>query len=257
MNAHVRIQAVAFDLWETLITDTPELAAAHERMRLEGLAAAFLRHGIDIDESRLRRSYREMWNDCHLLYWSQDVDISTGKQIEHLLESAGIESRDETLMQELETIYAAPARELPSPLVEGAREVLVELRSAGLKTGLISNTGRTPGSVLREVLAQRDVLPFFDALVFSNEHGVCKPQRSIFEALAAALELPPERILFVGDNIYCDVHGAQQAGMRGVHFVPSRRGGAVAPDVAHGLSIVPDFTIRNLHELPGVLRELS
>jgi len=250
------IHAVGFDLWETLITDTPEQSAAHEKMRLEGLARVLRTHGIELSDDRLRAAYRGMWNDCLTLYWSLDLDIPTIRQIEHLLESAEVGSRDQSLIEELAEIYSAPARELPSPLVEGARELLHELRDNGLKIGLISNTGRTPGSVLREVLAKREVLELFDAVVFSNEHGVCKPQRSIFNALSSALEVPAANTLFVGDNIYCDVHGAQQAGMRGVHFIPERRGGAVAPDVAHGLTITPDATIRDLRELPEIINAL-
>jgi len=37
--------------------------------------------------------------------------------------------------------------------------------------------------------------------------------------------------------------------MRGVLFVPSERGTAVAPDVEHGLTIEPDATIYDLREL--------
>jgi len=247
------IQAVGFDLWETLITDTPEQSAAHEKMRLDGMARVFREHGIDLPADRLEAAYRGMWIDCLNLYWSLDVDIPTHKQIEHLLESAQIASREESLIDELAEIYSAPARELPSPLVDGAGELLRQLRDRGLKIGLISNTGRTPGSVLREVLAKREVLGLFDAVVFSNEHGYCKPQRSIFDALSSALQVPAGNTVFVGDNIYCDVHGAQQAGMRGVYFIPQRRGGAVAPDVAHGLTISPDATIRDLRQLPEVI----
>lgn len=247
------IQAVGFDLWETLITDTPEQSAAHEKMRLDGMSLVLREHGIDLPADRLEAAYRGMWVDCLNLYWSLDVDISTHKQIEHLLESAEVTSRDERLIDELAEIYSAPARELPSPLVDGASELLHQLRGRGLKIGLISNTGRTPGSVLRDVLAKREVLTLFDAVVFSNEHGYCKPQRSIFDALSTALRVPAEETVFVGDNIYCDVHGAQQAGMKGVLFIPQKRGGAVAPDVAHGLTITPDATIRDLRQLPEII----
>lgn len=243
-----RLQAVAFDLWETLITDTPELSREHEIRRLKGIGDELRRHGGVVDDETILRAYRQMWSHCHTLYWSRDVDIPTSTQIEHFLESAGITPSPE-LIAAIEAIYVAPARELPPPLLEGALDTLRSLKARGLKLGLVSNTGRTPGSVLRDVLRHHGIFDLFDATVFSNEHGACKPQRSIFDALISALGVPSEATMFIGDNIYCDVHGAQSAGMTGVLFVPGRRGNAVAPDVAHGKVIVPDATIARLAEL--------
>ena len=94
-------------------------------------------------------------------------------------------------------------------------------------------------------------------MVFSNEHGHCKPQRSIFEELRRGLGVAPAEMAFVGDNLYVDVHGAQRCGMRGIHFDAAVRGTAVAPMVDHGLTIVPDATVRELNELPSVIAELG
>jgi len=55
--------------------------------------------------------------------------------------------------------------------------------------------------------------------------------------------------MFVGDNLYVDVHGAKSCGMLGVHFLPPQRGTAIAPPVDHGLEIVPDATITHLRQL--------
>lgn len=242
------LQAVAFDLWETLITDTPALSREHEARRLDGIAAELKRRGTVVDDETIRKAYRQMWSDCHTLYWSRDIDIPTAKQIEHLLESTGVESSAD-LIATLERIYVAPARDLPPPMLDGAADTLGRLKRRGMKLGLVSNTGRTPGSVLRDVLRHHGVLELFDAVVFSNEHGACKPQRSIFETLLSSMKVPAQSTMFIGDNVYCDVYGAQAAGMLGVLFTPQNRGNAVAPDVAHGLTIVPDAKIAHLSEL--------
>lgn len=92
-------------------------------------------------------------------------------------------------------------------------------------------------------------------MVFSNEHGECKPRPSIFAKLHALLALEPSEIAFVGDNLYVDVHGAQQSGMRAIHFRPEKVGMAVAPLIDHGLSIVPDATIARLDELPALIEK--
>jgi FMN phosphatase YigB (HAD superfamily) len=60
-------------------------------------------------------------------------------------------------------------------------------------------------------------------------------------------------MMFVGDNLYADVHGAQRCGMRAVHFVPAVRGSAVAPPIEHGLEIVADATVTDLRAIVALV----
>ncbi|HEY6141080.1 MAG TPA: HAD family hydrolase [Thermoanaerobaculia bacterium] len=242
------LKAVAFDLWETLITDTPEQSRRQERLRLQRMTDILDGRATP---DRIEHAYRALWHRCHELYWSADVDVPCRRQIEHFAEAMEMEL-DAATVEALEEVYArAAVDELPS-IVDGAPEVLEELKERGYRVGLISNTGRTPGSALRDVLAELRLARHIDAMVFSNEHGACKPQPSIFAALRDGLGVDYAETMFVGDNLYVDVHGAQRCGMRAVHFIPSVRGTAVAPHVEHGLEIVPDATIRDLRELLDV-----
>jgi len=236
------IRAVVFDLWETLITNSHQVSRAHADFRLQRMSRI-----LDTTPDSINEAYRYIWTRCQELYWSNDKDIPTRTQIAHFLEALDREV-DERTMQELEAVYANAAVEVLPSLVPGADHVLRELRSR-YALGLISNTGRTPGSALRTVLERLNLSHYFDAMVFSNEHGECKPQPSIFESIRGLLGVQFHEMVFVGDNPYVDVYGAQRSGMRGVLFVPSERGTAVAPDVDHGLTIEPDATIYDLREL--------
>lgn len=250
------INAIAFDLWETLITDTPELSRRQERIRLDRMEAILAERGFGATAERIERAYRSLWRRCQELYWSFDRDIPCRRQIEHFIEALELDagSFDEVTLDALERAYAEAAIEVPPSAVDGARETLTEVRARGLRVGLISNTGRTPGSALRRILERLDLAPSIDAMVFSNEHGECKPQASIFEALRRALGgVAFEEMVFVGDNAYVDVYGAKRCGMRAIHFIPPVRGTAVAPPVEHDLEIVPDATVRSLREIPAVL----
>jgi putative hydrolase of the HAD superfamily len=249
------LQAVGFDLWETLITNTPEALRRQERLRFDRMAAVLEAHGHHQVVVRMEQAYRDVWNRCHDLYWGRDLDISCRRQIEHLIEEMGLSANElaPEAIDELESVYARAALEIPPAALEGARDVLDLLRARGLRVGLISNTGRTPGYALREILERIGLASSLDHLVFSNEHGLCKPQRSIFEELQRGLGVPFEAMAFVGDNLHVDVAGAQAVGMRAVHFDPPTRGTAVAPAPASAGTVIADARIVSLRELPAVL----
>lgn len=245
------LKAIAFDLWETLLTDTPELSRAQEALRLERMERSLVARGFAAEAHRIEEAYRKLWKRCLELYWSADRDVPCRRQIEHFLEELELDpaSFDEDALAELEHAYARAAVEIPPKVVDGAAEVISTLKQRGYRVGLISNTGRTPGYALRDVLENLGLASSIDVMLFSNEHGECKPQRSIFEELRRGLDVSFDELMFVGDNLYVDVHGAQRLGMRGVHFVPPVRGTAVAPPFEHGLEIVADATISDLREL--------
>ncbi len=245
------LKAIAFDLWETLITDTPPLSKQQERLRLTRMEAILTAHGHGAIADRIEHAYRTLWRRCQDLYWSDDRDVPCRRQIEHFLEELELDAASfgEEALAELEHAYASAALDVLPEAVDGAKETLVGLKARGLAVGLISNTGRTPGSVLRDILGALGLAPSIDVMVFSNEHGECKPRPSIFEELRRGLDVRYDEMMFVGDNLYADVHGAQRCGMRAVHFIPAVRGSAVAPEIEHGLEIVPDATVTDLRAI--------
>ena len=252
------VKAVCFDLWETLITDTPEISRAQERLRMTRMEQILVARGHQHEAEQIEKSYRRVWHRCQELYWSEDRDIPCRRQIEVFLDELGVDAHrfDEETLQQLEHVYANAAVEVLPEVVSGAREVVSVIRDRGFRTGLISNTGRTPGYALREILSRLELAPMLDAMVFSNEHGLCKPQPSIFEELRRALDVRYDEMLFIGDNLYVDVLGAKRCGMRAIHFDPPVRGTAVAPAVEHE-PVLPDATVRSLVELVAVIETMN
>ncbi len=131
----------------------------------------------------------------------------------------------------------------------GAIELLSALRAHGYRLGVISNTLQ-PGPLMDRTLARRGLLEFFPVRIYSSEVRVAKPHPAIFRAGLAALGLPAERVVYVGDRLYADVAGAQGVGMW-----------AVLIEVAHRQeddpAILPHARIRELPEFPAVLRRLE
>lgn len=59
---------------------------------------------------------------------------------------------------------------------------------------------------------------YFDPVIVSGDFGYRKPDRRLFKAALAAMEMDAAEVLFVGNDMYRDVHGAQKVGMKAVFF---------------------------------------
>ena len=93
-------------------------------------------------------------------------------------------------------------------LFKGVRETLAALRKAGYKLGLLSDF---PPETKLEYLGLSDI---WDTVLCSERCGALKPHPLSFNELAAAMSLPPEKILYVGNSRPYDVAGASLAGMK-------------------------------------------
>ena len=131
--------------------------------------------------------------------------------------------------------------------VDGAREAVEKLRGAGVKLGVISDTGFSPGRVLRGLLGRAGLLHRFEraALTFSDEVGVPKPNPRIFRAALDGLGVEPKHAVHVGDLRATDVAGARAVGMGSVRFMGCYNDGGGGPEAG--------IVISRLEDLPAAL----
>lgn len=113
---------------------------------------------------------------------------------------------------------------------EGVLPYLRFLRRRGHRLGLVSNLT----SVHRDAIRTLDIEEQFDAVAFSCEEDLCKPDRRIFLDLCRRLEVEPGDALMVGDSLHNDVKAARDVGMRAVRVggPPPREGVAEVRDLA-------------------------
>lgn len=101
--------------------------------------------------------------------------------------------------------------------------------------GLLSNGNSYPERVGLE--------RFFTATVFSQDHGVEKPDPRIYAIAQAAI--PGGEYIMVGDSITNDVVAAQRVGWKGIWLNRDRR----EPPAG----IRPDAILADLHKLPTLI----
>jgi putative hydrolase of the HAD superfamily len=240
------IKAVTFDFWETLVRDSPENLRKQRVLRIQALGRVLAGAGSGIGFTEVAEAYDRSEHVLVERFWGRHRDPLIAEQVRLVLETAspGV-SRVMTpaLFEEALAGYIEPVLQLPPELEPGAEVAVSELASRGVALGIISNTGRTPGVILRRVLERHDLLRHFTAVSYSDEVGYRKPDAEIFRRTLAELGIGAGEAAHVGDNPIADVQGAQGVGMRGVHYAAAGRGGA-----AHA-----DLIVADLGDLAGLL----
>jgi putative hydrolase of the HAD superfamily len=223
------LKAVTFDLWQTLIVDTPAGLRRAREERVRGLRAVLETAGIRVDEARVDAAYDAVGVRLEDL-WVTRRDLGSRGQVRWLLEEVGLDGRipsEGAVMDALDEAYCLPILTALPVTNDGAGEVLAALRASGLMLGLICNTGRTPGRMLRQVLHRLGLAAFLTVQQFSDEVGLRKPHPEIFRRTLAALEVAPSEAVHIGDDITTDVAGARGVRMRAVHL---RHAGSASQD---------------------------
>jgi FMN phosphatase YigB (HAD superfamily) len=138
-------------------------------------------------------------------------------------------------------------------LIEGARDVVTELRGRGYPLALVAD-----GDVrdARNVLRQHALDELFDAIVISEAEGALKPDPRMFERALGDLGVARSdygRTVMVGNRLERDVKGARELGIIVVWIDWSPRYDKRPREP----SAVPDDRIEHPLELLGVLDRLE
>ncbi len=213
-----QITAVTFDLWQTLLIDNRELGLTRSEARLDGVRRVLADCGEDFSPERISEAYWGCYRQCVAIR-EQLLDVSFDEQIaifvENISPGLGRRVRPDTLA-EITRVYADAFLDYPPPAHADAVDTLRSVRDMGLRIGLISNTGMTPGTTFRAYLSNTGMLDYFDTLTFSDEVKLSKPAAEIFLMTLRSLNAAPNRTVHVGDSVDNDVAGAKKCGLKTV-----------------------------------------
>lgn len=102
--------------------------------------------------------------------------------------------------------------------VDGMREVLQQLKSAGYKLYGLTNWSKT----IYKVMEKFDIFQMLDGWVISCEEHCIKPEKEIYLRLCEKYNLNPAECIFTDDRV-ANVEGAKAVGMKGVLFADSEQ----------------------------------
>jgi putative hydrolase of the HAD superfamily len=246
----VPIRALVFDLFDTLVDlhyekipridvggqpVSPTAPLLHE--------AARSRLAISFDEFASALAEVDVaFRDSH---YAEDREVPTERRFAALAEKLGIADPELPLL--LTSVHMGHLREQVSVPVHHER-LLAELASLRA-IGLCSNFSHSQTAL--RILEEAGLARHFGAVAISDAVGLRKPRPEIFEAVLTGLGVAPEHALHVGDSLRADVVGAARLGMRTAWLTRRVKDPRAALEGYEGPP--PDYTIRDLSELPALL----
>ena len=245
------IQVVTLDLWQTLILDRQEWGQVRSRLRIEGAIEALRDAGEPATEAQVREAYRACYRACQAVR-QQGRDVSFKEQVQIFVQGIAdglLERISRDTFARILNRYADSFFESPPAMAEGVPDMLSALKDKGYRLGIISNTGQTPGRLIRAYLEDLDIIHYFDHLTFSDEVMLSKPAPAIFLHALASMGCPDVvGVAHVGDHLRNDILGAQQVGIATVWLKGFD---------ASAVDVTPAVTIRSIAELPVALETLA
>jgi putative hydrolase of the HAD superfamily len=233
--SHNDTEFVFFDAGETLIHPVPSFPELFSRVCAQ--------HGLDVDFLQLRTATRNLMAGVEErqktgFRFSNDPEVSRRFWLDFyggLVRGIGYGREDGDLPLALYDTFSDPSN---YTLYHDVRETMSELRSRGLRMGLISNFE----TWLQGLLEDLGLGEYLEIMVISGHEEFEKPHPRIYELALERGGVEAGRAMHVGDSPVSDYHGAREAGMRAVLLDRWER--------------FPDFEgekVRDLRELPGLL----
>jgi HAD superfamily hydrolase (TIGR01549 family) len=209
-----KIEAVIFDLYETLISEFKDGARKVSRVHRD------YQELIGIPNEVFRKEWSARQEKRMTGFFPNFKDV-----VKDIAETVNFECSEENM----ERLYRDRIHEKSVPF-EDIRADIIELleglQKRGIKLGLVSNCTE------EEVKSWQSsrLAPYFDEVIFSYETGYAKPDPRIYELACKRLGVRAEQCIFVGDGGSNELDGARQAGLspyQAIWFLPESFSGRI------------------------------
>ncbi len=238
MSSNPSLRAILFDLDGTLRHSLPEGFDAY----LEYLTE--LGHPLTTEQRR----NAARWNHY---YWATSTDLVADikefsadshdfwiRHSERLLAALGV-AGDDGLAAHMHALM----RERHSPIhhiPDDVRPTLTRLRAVGYTIALVSNRTEDLGPFTVEL----GIDDLFDFTLSAGQANSWKPSPEIFLKAAEKAGCAPREAVYVGDNYYADIEGAQGAGLLPVLIDPRELFPEAVCPVIHAIHEIEQALIR-------------
>lgn len=160
----------------------------------------------------------ELWTLYH--HGRIDKDFLIVERYAHLLREIGYNDPDNEQASRMNQYYLDTLA-LQTQLVPHAIELLDYLTEKGYNLYIISNGFI---EVQHRKLHSAGIAHYFKRMVLSDEIGINKPDRRLFDYALQVTDSLADETLIIGDNYDADILGAMHAGWGQIYFDRNHRG---------------------------------
>lgn len=180
----------------------------------------------------------ELWALYH--HGKIEKDFLIIERYAHLLRTIGYNDIDNRLAQRMNEYYLDTLA-MQTQLVPYAIELLDYLTRRGYNLYILSNGFI---EVQHKKLQSAGIEDYFERMVLSDEIGINKPDRRLFDYALEVTHSQAADTLMIGDNYDADILGAMQAGWGQIYFDRNHRGITTQE---------PQHTVHSLKEVMDIL----
>jgi putative hydrolase of the HAD superfamily len=239
------IKGILFDLYGTLI-DIETDESLEEIYRT--IAHYLTYHGIYLHRWEVRdRYYEHMKQQKGEERGEEYPEIDVKAIWNSFLRREGIKAplARRKLATILVQLYRAISRKRLQ-LYPDVKRVLNELRPT-YRMGIVSDA--QPCWAMPEMKAV-GLYDYFAPIIISANYGFRKPDTRLFGEALDAMKLVPAEVIFVGNDMYRDIYGASQLGIKTI-FVDSKQGAKSHENVT------PDYFAHRFGDIPKGVEALA
>ena len=206
-----------FDLYGTLV----DIRTDENKKELwDRLALFYAFYGADYTPDELHLAYDRLTKemsagkggirkDTHEAY----PEIRIEEVFRALFQEKGVDA-DEVLARHAGQFFRILSME-HLKLYDGTEEMLSAIRKRGKKIYLLSNAQQIFTEYEMNALK---IIPYFDGIFISSEHGCKKPDTEFFEKLIRTCNIDRKGAVMIGNDGVCDIEGAKKAELATVYI---------------------------------------
>ena len=203
-------------------------------------------HKISISPEKVRNLYFELNRAQRAASNEEFPEFDVEKIFQSVIDEYGTAAPcDPGLAALAATVYRAASMYLLEPYT-GVTEVLTMMK----KNYRLAAVSDGQSLWARPELRMAGLDKFFEFAIVSGDHGFRKPDKRMFELALEKLEIAPHEAVYVGNDMYRDVFGCKNAGLKSIFFKSNQGDHAFA-------GAEPDYIIYNFNELPRAVEFLE
>lgn len=208
------IKLITIDFWNTIF----DSSGGKERnsFRQRSLVEVIDKLGVFVDGEKFNGAMQASWDFFNNIWINEQRTPDPKDTVKFFWDYLSLPF-DQESQNKIVKDFANSILVHKPKIIDGAKDAIIKL-SEEYKIALVSDTGFSPGTILKALLEDQDILKYFDAFSFSDETGVAKPQKQAFEKVLNELNIMPEESVHIGDIEFTDVKGAKSIGMYSIRF---------------------------------------